>query len=680
VREDSALARSTKTMNFKPQILILVMSLLSGLPRTEAQSQRATNPTVKTDAAVRATQMIVEQGVAVEFSFEPVGSTAKQGAATAQLSEGAEVSVRFQISDNHTGQALTGLRPIAWIDQRKTDAPTDARQCRTKIQSFLQANFSARPDVDLNSFFILALNHEPNISVIDPLLGFGGSKLYTLIPLESPGEDWVLSSDRRRLFVTLPQTGHVAVVDTGAWKVLKNVDAGTKPTRIALQRDEKYLWVGNDAEGDAGGVTVIDTAQLKTVAHFKTGDGHHDIAFAADDRYAFVTNKLSGTLSVVDVRRLAVVKEIKTGALPSALAISPLSRVVYVVHEGDGAIVGVDEHYHRVLTRLAASPGLAAIRFLPGERFGFVANRLANVVHIFDSSTNRMLHTVAVGAAPDQISFTRNYAYVRTRGNEFVSMISLNALSREGQEVSVNRFPAGQKAPADSPYTSVADAVVAAPEEGAVLVANPADKMIYYYTEGMAAPMGNFQNYRRDPRALLVWNRGLRETAPGVYTTNVRLARRGHYDVAFLLDSPRMSNCFSVQVGADGERGMQTGATIKVSAVSTERSARAGENFRLRFNVTDARTGQPKPDLPDMGVMTFLAPGIWQQRVWAKPLGGGLYEATFVPPQAGAYYIFFQCPSLGVRYNDLPNLTLQVTTRETDAAPPASPTNNPARP
>src|SRR6185436_8142912 len=76
-------------------------------------------------------------------------------------------------------------------------------------------------------------------------------------------------------------------------------------------------------------------------------------------------------------------------------------------------------------------------------------------------------------------------------------------------------------------------AIVPAPEEGAVLVANPADKMIYYYTEGMAAPMGSFQNYRRDPRALLVLDNSLAETASGVYSTTVRLGEAGHMTLRF---------------------------------------------------------------------------------------------------------------------------------------------------
>ena len=77
----------------------------------------------------------------------------------------------------------------------------------------------ARPDVDLNSYYILALNKSADISVIDPLLGFGGSKLLTLVMMKSPGEDWVLTKDGEKLFVTLPAINQVAVIDTRSWKV-----------------------------------------------------------------------------------------------------------------------------------------------------------------------------------------------------------------------------------------------------------------------------------------------------------------------------------------------------------------------------------------------------------------------------------------------------------------------------
>jgi YVTN family beta-propeller protein len=610
-----------------------------------------------------APQRYTREGIAVEFSVEPVAR-----GKVSELLEGTEALVRFKIIDNNAGKALTNLRPAAWIALREKSTPPDARECREKVQSFLQSSFSARPDIDLNTYFILALNHEPNISVIDPFSGFSGSKLYTLVSLLSPGEDWVMSSDKKRLYVSMPLVNQVAVVDTATLKVITNIATGAKPARLALQHDEKYLWIGNDSvEETDGGVTVIDTTTLKVAAQLKTGAGHHEIAFTDDDRYAFVTNKQNGTLSVIDVRKLARVKELKTGTRPAAVAFSSLSKAVYVADESDGTITAVDGARHEILTSMKAQPGLHAIRFLPDGRFGFVVNRSTSAVYIFDVSTNRLSHTVPVGPTPDQITFTKDFAYVRSMGNEFVTMIKTTELGKEGNEVSVNRFPAGQKAPQESSFTSLADAVIPAPEAGAVLVANPADKMIYFYTEGMAAPMGSFQNYRRDPKALLILDNSLSETSPGVYTTTLKLPRQGHYDLAFLLDSPRIVNCFDITVKENPALPKPATVAIKIEPLWKERAIRVGESYHLRFKVTDTTTNQPQASLKDMGVLVFLAPGIWQQREWARPIGDGIYEMSFVPPQAGMYYIFFQSPSLGVQFNQLPYLILQAA-QDNDAS------------
>jgi hypothetical protein len=181
--------------------------------------------------------------------------------------------------------------------------------------------------------------------------------------------------------------------------------------------------------------------------------------------------------------------------------------------------------------------------------------------------------------------------------------------------------------------------------------------------------MGSFQNYRRDPKALLVLDNSLRETSPGVYTANVRLPAKGEYDLAFLLSSPRMVKCFDLAVRENPDMPKKPPVPIKVEALLRDKAPRAGESYQLRFRVVDAASNQPKSDLKDMGVLVFLAPGIWQRRDWARPVGDGVYEMSFVPPQAGAYYVFFQSPSLGVQFNQLPSLTLEAT-KEDDA--PAS--------
>jgi YVTN family beta-propeller protein len=627
------------------KIAILLVILLACGASSNVHAQQ------KTDTS----QTFVQEGVSVAFTVE--SAAAGKGKKTEAMA-GTQATVQFKIVDTNSGRPLNSLRPTAWIDRRAAGQITDARQCREKIQSFLQPGFNRRAELDLNAYFILALNREPNISVIDPLSGFGGSKLYTLVPLQEAGEDWVMTADKKRLYVSMPAANKVAAIDIGSWKVVSNIDAGVKPTRTVLQNDNKYLWVSNEgAEPQSSGVTVIDTVSGKVAATIKTGRGPHEITFTQNDSTAFVTNKVDGTLSVIDVRKLAVVKNIPIGAQPASVAFSPLSRTLYVANEGDGTIVAVDGVRFEITARMKAEPGLRSIRVEPQHhRFGFAVNSLKNTVYIFDTASNRLMHRLPVGRAPDQITFTNQFAYVRSAGSEYVDMIKLADITKEA---AVTHFPAGEKAPGKSPASSPADAIVPAPEDGSVLVANPADQMIYYYTEGMAAPMGSFQNYRRDPKAVLVLDNSLVETAQGVYSATIRLNGSGDYDVAFLLDSPRVVNCFNLKVVEDPSQPRVTEASLRIEPLWKEATAKVGNSFNLRFKVNVAGAGDANQKLEDVGVLVFLAPGIWQHREVAKPLGGGVYEINFVPPQPGVYYIYFQCPSLEIHYNQNRPVTIE---------------------
>jgi len=633
-------------------IIAIGVLLLGAFSHSQAKGNNP--PQARSSQSSRTPQTYKQDGISIEFSIEPVSPRKSE---TDELLAGTEATVRFKIVDAIEGKAISNLHPAAWIDRRETEKSPDARTCREKVQSFLQSSFSKRPVVDLNTYFILALNDEPNISVIDPLSGFGGSKLYTLISLQSSGEDWALSADKKRLYVSMPLANKVAVIDTTTWKVIADIASGLKPTRIALQHDGRYLWVGNDAETESG-ITVIDTQTLKVAAQLKTGIGHHEIAFAEDDSLTFVTNRQSGTLSVIDVRSLTKLTDIKVGALPSAMAFSPLSKALYITNEGEGTIVVVDGSRREILARLKVEPGVRSLRITPDGRFGFAVNPATSKVYIFDVASSRLIHVVPVGPASDQITFTGQFAYVRSAASEFVTMIRIADIEKEPQ-VAVTRFPAGQKSPNESPASSHADVIIPAPGDDAVLVANPADKMIYYYTEGMAAPMGNFQNYRRDPKAILVLDNSLSEIARGVYQTTVRLPSPGHYDVALLLDSTRLVNCFEIVIAENPDLPKAAPVAIKVEPLTTDVFPGVGESYSLRFKVTDSSSNQPKTDLKDLGVLIFLAPGIWQHREGARSLGDGIYEISFVPPQAGVYYVHFQCPSLKVHLSQITPVILQ---------------------
>ena len=206
---------------------------------------------------------------------------------------------------------------------------------------------------------------------------------------------------------------------------------------------------------------------------------------------------------------------------------------------------------------------------------------------------------------------------------------------------------------------SPADSMVRAPGANAVLVANPADQAIYFYKEGMAAPMGHFKNYGREPRAVAVVDRSFQEVEPGVYESGATLSRPGTYDLALFTSSPRMVHCVRFEVAADPELERlrkKDKVAVVIDAPSTELTP--GREVDLIIRVADALTGAAKEDLEDVQVLTFLAPGIWQQREFAQPLGEGSYRLRFTPPQSGVYYVFVEIASEGLGFNQSPSLVL----------------------
>ena len=605
---------------------------------------------IKKEKPLISTQKLVEQGIAIEFTVTPK-------TANASVPRAAEdANVEFKISDTTSGTPVNGLHLSAWISRREGEKAPDASQCRAKIQSYLTGSLQAQPDVDVNSYYILALNKSADISVIDPLLGFGGSKLLTLVMMKSPGEDWVLTSDQEKLFVTLPLINQVAVIDTQNWKITNYIDTGVKPTTITLQPDQKYIWIGHEgSQPSASGVTVIDTETLKVAAQIPTGVGRHEIVISGNNRYAFVSNREGKTVSVIDVQKLAKISDVKVGPNPVSLALSELSKAIYAVSETDGSVTVMDEQ-GRVQTRIKAKPGSGMLRFAPGGRYGFVLNTKESTVSIFDAASNRMVHEVKVGKAPDQITFSDTFAFVRSLETESVEMLRLATI---GSDVEITEFPGGQGIPGQGSAPVRADSLVLAPEGNSIILANPVDKSLYYYQEGMSAPMGNFQNYRREPLGVLIVDRSLRERAPGTYSATVKLPASGRYDVAFLTDSPSIAHCF--EAVADPNPLLKEKQAVALKIEHQNKEVQVNHDFPLRFKLIETKTNKAKDGLKDVRVLTFIASGTWQRRDLAKSLGNGMYEVNLNLPESGVYRIFVESGSMGVRYKDLPGITVQAT-------------------
>jgi hypothetical protein len=237
----------------------------------------------------------------------------------------------------------------------------------------------------------------------------------------------------------------------------------------------------------------------------------------------------------------------------------------------------------------------------------------------------------------------------------------LDSIGR-GDRITTLKVSGGGRPPSESSYApSAADSITSTPEGNSVVIASPADATIIYYMEGMAVPMGSFKNSGRLPRALKTVNRSLRETGPGVYSARIKIPRSGSYDVMFLLDSPRITECFSFQADANPLlKKMKVERPVRLEFLMPERVVQTGLPVTVRVKAVDEATGDALSTPLDLTALPTLAPyGRWQERHAAVWKGNGLFELTFIPPENGMYQIYFALPGLKVGFVQLPYLTLQ---------------------
>lgn len=583
-------------------------------------------------------------GTAIEVDVAPVEAPADRSAGTLRV--GDDVSFRVRISDAATGRPIPGARPAAWLAARSEDEPRDAASLTRKIAALARGDPLSPPELDLNQFYVVALNDDATVTVVDPRFSFGGSRLLALVPLPGAGEDWALSSDGNRLFVAIPSADRLVAIDTTAWAIADSVEL-PHPTRLALQEDGHYLWVACGQLGASGGVAALEAATLRVAARIDTGVGPHALAMGRDDLRVYVTNRQSGTLTVIDVRALARLGDVPVGREPVALAFSTAGGAAYVVDAAGGTLAVVAGEPPAVVNRLSVGPGASSIGFAKGGRVGLITRPRADEVVAIDAAVDRILGRVKTESGPDQIAFTDRVAYIRQAGSPMLRLLPIDGLASPGRAPSAIDIPIGRSAPGRATAPVAAPAIARASEEDAVLIANPADQAVYYYKEGLSAPQGSFRGYGHAPVAVLAVDRSLRPTKPGVYQTTARLRRPGRFDLAVFLDSPRIVHAFEIEVADDPTRPPPP-PVIEASLAEVVPPPIVGRPSRLALRLEESGSGRPVAGKPDVHVLATL-PGRWQHSfpAAAQPEAGS-YAFEFTPPRVGRYVLYVESRSSGL--------------------------------
>lgn len=588
-------------------------------------------------------------GLSIAFELRPHDG--------APLAAGAEAEAVFTIRDATTGAPVRNLRPFAWMWRRRGAAAPDEAACKAQIKTYLGGALAAQAEVDMNGYLLWSLSDEKSIAIINPQTSFRKTKLQRVIELPGKPFQAVLGPEGRGVYVSVPDTDEVIVIDAERHRITTQIPVGDRPSRIAISPDGRHVWVSNDGDGTVSVIDARDNRMLKTIS---AGEGSLSFAFTDGGRKAWVASRAGKSVAVIDAASLEVETKIEIGEGATAIDASDKARAVMVGRGARGEVVIIDAERRQISARLALGPSLGALRFAPDGRFAFALGRASGEVSIIDAATSRVAHELRGLAAPDALTFTDAYAYVRHGDEGKVSLIELGALTRESPPALID-ITVGQTAPSSAGGIVEGSPMVPMPEGRGAIIANPADKMFYVYTEGMMAPIGSLPSYGQVPRSLLFVDRTLREKEPGVYSTSVRVERSGTHDLALLIDDPRVSVCLEQRILPSGGEALDPGERMQFEPLFDARQhLEAGKPASLRFRVRDVGSPEPLRDV-DIEALVFRDPVGFSARPAPRAVeDGDVYEVTFTPPSPGRYRFLLGVPSRGVKLGAIPTLSLGV--------------------
>ena len=596
-----------------------------------------------------------ENGVSVGLSFENPSDHHQVDAVQRSI------RITLRIADERTQQGITGLHPKAWLSLRRSEQVATETSCAAKVRSFASGQLATRADVDLNSYFLLTLNQDKTVAFINPQVA-SSSKLEGIVQLPEQGLDWVLTKDGKWLYVTMPDASAVALIDTATHSLVTTIATGTssKPTRISLAPNEQSVWVGLDGSPT---IAVIERGEKPKVNIVNTGEGLHQISFSPDSRLAVVTNTAANTVSILDAVSLKKRGDIKVGNTPLIAAWVEKAERFYVASVNGSLMSVIDPDKLVVESQIEVGRGVVDVAADPQGRYIWVVNQLEAKAYVIDSATNTKIAFANVTTEPDQIAFTADYAYFRGLGSEKFALVNrkqlekIPAQSGEKQkgkltELSATQIQAGEKPPSTLPDSvGVAAMIAPVPEQNGVMIASAPGKTIYYYVEGMMVAMGTLDNYRRIPRALMILDRSLRESAPGVFEAPVTIKKPGNYDVAVMLDQPRLIHCFTAKFeGNATEAKQKEQAKIKLELLPLKAQPLANAETLLSFKLQDAASGKPISGIQDARLLAFEPPGLWQKREWLQEVSVGIYQAAVIFPHAGSFNLLVEAKSSGLEF------------------------------
>jgi YVTN family beta-propeller protein len=231
------------------------------------------------------------------------------------------------------------------------------------------------------------------------------------------------------------QADGIAKIDTATLKVTGMLKSGSDPEQFDLSRDGKRLYISNE---DSAQVSVLDTASGAIIATIPTGHEPEGVRLAPNGEWVIVTSETDSTVAMIDATSLKVLKSARVGLRPRDLAFTPDSRIAYVSGEGDASLSRVPvpggEPVTRVLQLRQEARPMGVVFDAVHQRVYVSTGRGGTIAVVGvdpEGRSGQLITEIAVGARPWGIALSRDSRrlYAANGSSNDVAIVDTSSLS-----------------------------------------------------------------------------------------------------------------------------------------------------------------------------------------------------------------------------------------------------------
>lgn len=224
-------------------------------------------------------------------------------------------------------------------------------------------------------------------------------KLMGKLSAGSDPEEFALSKDGKRIYVSNEDIKAASVIDVASGKVEHIIPVGGEPEGVGVTPDGQKFYVTCETSGD---VFVIDSNTYKVAGQLTVPVRPRSVDFLPNGRVAFIPSESKGTLNVIDTAAFKVVKviELPTGSRPMKVRVTTDGDRVYASNGRGGTVSVIDAGNYAVLNTIKVGARPWGLAISPDGKYLFTANGPSNDVSVVDLAANKEVKRIPVGESP----------------------------------------------------------------------------------------------------------------------------------------------------------------------------------------------------------------------------------------------------------------------------------------